>query len=103
MNTQLAPTGHMVLRRFDTSILAGGKAPTSIEQYRLHFAAYCAFAGDWQTALQPATLSRWRQALYEQGYTAADGTRRAYSINSINQRLAAVRSVMAEAAEQGYI
>lgn len=55
------------------------------------------------TGHAPATLSRWRQALYEQGYTAADGIQRAYSINSINQRLAAVRSVMAEAAEQGYI
>ncbi len=88
---------------FDTSILAGTKSPTSIEQYRMHFAAYLTFVGDWTTAMQPATLARWRQALYEAGYMAVDGSTHQYSVNSINQRLAAIRGVMAEAAQQGYI
>lgn len=88
---------------FDTTILAGGKSPTTIEQYKMHFAAYLAYAGDWQTAMQPSTLARWRQVLYEGGFMAVDGTARQYSVNSINQRLAAIRGVMVEAAQQGYI
>lgn len=86
---------------FDTSILAGTKSPNTIEQYRMHFAAYCAFAGG--QAMTPATLARWRQSLYEDGYTLKDGTVKAYSVAAINQRLAAIRGVMAEAAQQGYI
>ena len=88
---------------FDTSILAGTKSPTTIKQYELHFTTYLAFAGDWQTAMQPSTLARWRQDLYEDGFVAADGSTHHYSVNSINQRLAAVRGVMAEAAQQGYV
>lgn len=104
--TAIEPSGmHTVstANRFDTAILAGVKSPSSIEQYKLHFASYLAFAGDWHTALQPSTLARWRQTLYEDGYVAADGSTRHYSVNSINQRLAAIRGVMAEAAQQGYI
>ena len=88
---------------FDTSILAGTKSPNTIEQYRMHFSAYCEFAGSFARAIQPATLARWRQSLYETGYTAPDGTERQYSIASINARLAAIRGIMAEAAQQGYI
>ncbi len=88
---------------FDTGILAGGKAPNTIEQYTLHFRRYLEFAGDFQTALQPPMLARWRQTLYEVGYTKANGTPAAYSVNAINQRLAAIRGLMAEAAQQGYI
>jgi integrase len=97
------PTAIVSAQRFDTSILAGVKSPSSIAQYKLHFAAYLAFAGDWQTAMQPSTLARWRQALYEDGFIAADGSIHQYSVNSINQRLAAIRGVMAEAAQQGYV
>lgn len=88
---------------FDTSILAGTKSPNTIEQYRMHFAAYCAFAGSFALAIQPATLARWRQHLFETGYTLIDGTVKTYSVAAINQRLAAVRGVMMEAAQQGYI
>jgi integrase len=88
---------------FDTSILAGVKSPTTIEQYRLHFASYVRFAGDWATAMQPSTLARWRQTLYETGFADTDGATQQYSVNSINQRLAAIRGVMSEAAQQGYI
>ncbi len=88
---------------FDTSILAGTKSPNTIEQYRMHFAAYCTFAGSFAQATQPTTLARWRQALYEDGYTLKGGTVKPYSVNAINQRLAAVRGVMTEAAQQGFI
>ena len=88
---------------FDTSILAGTKSPNTIEQYRMHFAAYCTFAGSFAQVTQPTTLARWRQALYEDGYVLKGGIVKPYSVNAINQRLAAVRGVMTEAAQQGYI
>lgn len=88
---------------FDTSILAGTKSPNTIEQYRMHFTAYCEFAGSFALAMQPATLARWRQSLYVAGYSMKDGTAKHYSVAAINQRLAAIRGVMTEAAQQGYI
>lgn len=88
---------------FDTTILAGQKSPNTIEQYRLHWLAYVAYAGSWGEAVQPATLARWRQRLFADGYTLKDGTHRPYTVNAINLRLASVRSVMAAAAEAGYI
>ena len=88
---------------FDTTILAGTKSVNTIDQYRMHFAAYCAFAGDFATATQAPTLARWRQSLYEGGYSQNDGTAKPYSVAAINQRLAAIRGVMSEAAQQGYI
>lgn len=88
---------------FDTSILAGTKSPNTIEQYRMHFGAYLTFAGSFAQAVQPATLARWRQSLYADGFTAKDGGAKPYSIAAINQRLAAIRGVMTEAAQQGYI
>lgn len=84
---------------FDTSILAGTKTAGTIEQYRLHFKAYCGFAQTWANAINPATLARWRQYLFETSY----GDNKKYSVNAINQRLAAIRGMMKEAAEQGYI
>ena len=93
----------IVGNEFDTSILAGTKSVNTIDQYRMHFAAYCAFAGSFARASQPATLAQWRQSLYADGYTLADGTTKPYSVAAINQRLAAIRGVMSEAAQQGYI
>jgi len=88
---------------FDTTILAGTKSANTIEQYRMHFKAYCAFAGSFAQAVQPSTLALWRQSLYNDGYTVKNGTVKQYSVAAINQRLAAIRGVMAEAAQQGYI
>ncbi len=92
-----------ITNAFDTSILAGTKSPNTIAQYEMHFRAYLVFAGSFAAAVEPSTLARWRQALFQDGYTAPDGTQRPYSVNAINQRLAAVRSLMAEAAQQGFI
>lgn len=88
---------------FDTGILAGGKSPNTIEQYRLHWTAYVAYAGTWEMAVQAATLARWRQHLFVGGYTTKRGTQKQYTVNAINLRLASVRSVIAAAAEQGYV
>ncbi len=89
--------------QFDTTILAGTKSPNTIQQYRSHFAAYVLFAASWGNALQPATLARWRQNMFSDGYQTQAGDRRQYSVSAINQRLASVRSIMAEAAQQNYI
>lgn len=106
------------VRHFDTSILAGTKSPNTIDQYRMHFAAYIDFAAGLAldqaqptnlddavaiAIMQPATLARWRQHLYETGYIDHDGESRPYSIAAINQHLAAIRGIMSEAAQQGYI
>lgn len=88
---------------FDTDILAGGKSENTIAQYRMHWLAYTAFAGSWAEAMQPATLARWRQHLLAAGYTDKKGNQRKYTVNAINLRLAAVRSVVAAAAEQGHV
>jgi integrase len=105
MTTAIIPAQPTALnpQQFDTSILAGVKSTSTIEQYKMHFNAYCRFAGSWQRAIQPETLAQWRQHLFEQGYTLQDGTVKPYSVNAINQRLASVRSVMQEAAQQGYL
>ncbi|MFN8493988.1 MAG: site-specific integrase [Caldilineaceae bacterium] len=105
MTTALASTkpSELAPSHFDTSILAGTKSVSTIEQYRMHFSAYCTFAGTFAAAMQPATLARWRQSLFEVGYTNKQGKPKAYSVNAINQRLASIRGVMAEAAQQGFI
>lgn len=104
MQTAIVKTSQTeTVTRFDTSILAGTKSPNTIAQYEMHFRSYLTFAGSFAAAIEPPTLARWRQELYQTGYAMADGTRRPYSVNAINQRLAAVRSLMGEAAQQGYI
>ena len=106
METALAtviPNEIIVINAFDTNILAGTKSHNTIEQYRMHFAAYLAFAESFAMAKHPATLARWRKHLFETGYTDKKRQAQRYSVNAINQRLAAIRGVMAEAAQQGYI
>lgn len=78
---------------FDPSILAGQVRASTIRMYKKAFGAYIAYAGDWATALDPATLARWRTELSNQ----------TLSPNSINRMLSSVRAVMKSAAEQGYI
>lgn len=79
---------------FDPSILAGQLAPSSIAMYTRDFAAYLAFAGSVEGALQASTLARWRTHL-------ANTTQ--MSPNTINRMLAATKRLMKEAAEQGYL
>jgi site-specific recombinase XerD len=78
---------------FDTSILAGQLAASSIAMYERDFRAYLDFAGTPEAALDAATLARWRTAL-------ANDTQ--MSPNTINRMLSAVKRLMKEAASQGY-
>jgi integrase len=78
----------------DPAILAGQLAPASIAGYQRDLAAYLCFCDDLQTALQPASLARWRTSLAQ--HTAL-------SPHTINRRLAAVKRLLHEAAAQGYV
>jgi len=78
----------------DAALLAGQLAPASIAGYRRDVALYLRFCGEPQTALQPASLARWRTHL-------AQATR--LSPHTINRRLAAVKRLLQEAAAQGYV
>lgn len=90
---QLATTP---LLDFDQEIVAGTVSMRSIHKYQQHFHAYCNFAQTREAALEPATLARWRTALVQQQEPVL-------SPDTINNKLAAVRSIMVAAAEQGYI
>lgn len=82
---------------FDTSILAGQLAPSSMRMYAQDLALYLQFAGySAELALRPATLARWRTDL-------ANNT--IQSASTINRRLSGVKSIFKWAAEQeqGYI
>ncbi len=80
---------------FDTSILAGQVAPSSMRMYAQDFALYLQFAGySAELALLPSTLARWRAEL------ASNPTQ---SASTINRRLSGVKRLMKEAAVQGFI
>lgn len=79
---------------FDTSILAGQIAPSSMRMYRRDFVAYLAYAGSPEYALKPSTLATWRTVLAQES---------GMSPNTINRMMSAVKRLMDAAAEQGYI
>jgi integrase len=78
----------------DTAILTGQLAPQSLAGYQHNVTAYLQFCGDLGTALEAASLLRWRLHL-------AQETR--LSPATINRRLAAVKRVVAEAAAHGRV
>jgi integrase/recombinase XerD len=88
------PAVPTVPRGFDADILAGQLAPSSIEMYRRDFKAYLAFVGSFERAVVPAQLARWRTHL------AQETTK---SPNTINRMISAVKRLMREAADQGYL
>lgn len=79
---------------FDTSILTGQLTPASLAGYRHDLAAYLRFCEDEATALDAATLARWRIHM-------AQATR--LSPHTINRRLAVIKRVVGEAAAQGAV
>ena len=78
----------------DPALLAGQLAPASIAGYQRDIAAYLRFCDDLQTALEAASLARWRTSLAQ--HTTL-------SPHTINRRLAAVKRLLQEAATQGYV
>lgn len=89
-----SPAAVVVPTEFDAGILAGQLAPSSIAMYQRDFMAYVQFAGSPAAIIQPSTLARWRTHLAQ----ATD-----LSPNTINRMLSAVKRLMREAANQGYL
>lgn len=79
---------------FDTTILAGSIAPSSMKMYERDFRAYLAYARTPELAMQPSTLARWRTSL------AASTI---LSPNTINRMMSAVKRLMDEADSQGFV
>ncbi len=79
---------------FDSTILAGQLAPSSMAMYQRDFQAYVRFAGSAEAAVEAATLARWRTHLAQET---------TMSPNTINRMLSAVKRLMREASIQGYI
>jgi len=97
MSTALAATSSHQLSTgatFDTSILAGTRTASTIRMYTRDFKAYGEFAGSFDSAMKPETLAQWRTHL-------ANETQ--MSPRTINRMLSACKSIVAEAASQGYV
>jgi site-specific recombinase XerD len=93
VKTPLARQERMVERQAGRA--AGQLVPSSMQMYKRDFAAYVRFCGGHpRTALEPASLARWRTHL-------AQETRS--SQNTINRMLSAVKRLIKEAANQGYV
>lgn len=81
-------------QQFDSAILAGQLAPSSIAMYERDFCAYLEYAGTFSVAMQPESLAQWRTHLAQQTQK---------SPNTINRMISAVKRLVREAAIQGYI
>jgi integrase/recombinase XerD len=79
---------------FDSQILAGQLAPSSLAMYQRDFHAYLRFAASPAAAIDAATLARWRAHLAQETDM---------SPNTINRMISAVKRLMREAAVQGYV
>lgn len=83
-----------IILTFDTSILAGSVAESSIAMYTRDFQAYLDYAQTPEMATQATTLARWRTQL---------ATNTTLSPNTINRMLSAVKRLIKEAEAQGYV
>ncbi len=87
---------------FDASILTGTKSAGAVAQYTYYFRQYLTYAGSFECAVNPLTLLHWREHLVNTTYSTKAGPHY-YSVNAINVRLSAVRSIMNEASSQGLL
>lgn len=71
--------------------------------YVRYFGEYATFAGDVNALWQPATLERWKAYLFKVGYTGKDGAQRQFTVNALNTKLAAVRSVVRQFEKKGHL
>ena len=91
--TALQPSAPPALP-FDSQILAGQLAPSSMAMYQRDFQAYLRFTGSPAAAVDAATLARWRAHLAQET---------TMSPNTINRMISAVKRLMREASVQGYV
>jgi site-specific recombinase XerD len=79
---------------FDVHMLAGQLSASSMRMYERDFRTYVAYAGSADAAVQVTTLRRWRTHLAQET---------TFSPNTINRMISAVKRIMKEAANQGYV
>lgn len=79
---------------FDTTILTGSIAESSMKMYQRDFKAYLDYAVTPVMAMLPSTLARWRTHL---------SVNTDLSPNTINRMMSAVKRLMDEAEAQNYI
>lgn len=82
------------VKNINADILAGMVAPQTVRKYQEHFGRYLTFAGSLDNALQASTLAQWRNFL---------AMEEEYSPHYINSQIAAVKRIIREAAQQGYV
>jgi integrase len=71
--------------------------------YVRYFGEYATFAGDAAALWEPATLERWKAYLFKVGYTGKDGAQRPFTVNALNTKIAAVRSVVRQFEKKGHL
>ena len=99
MNAIIQSPDHELMRRaqgaLNPAILAGQLAQSSIAKYTQDYNAFADFASSTRIDMHLAsTLARWRAHLAEET---------SYSPNTINRMLSAVKRIVSEAANQGYV
>jgi integrase len=82
--------------------LEGEKSANTRSLYLRYFGEYAQFAGGVDALWEPSTLERWKTHLFKTGYTA-HGARRDFTVNAINSKLAAVRSVVNQFERKGHL
>lgn len=82
--------------------LEGEKSENTRSLYLRYFGEYAHFAGDVDALWEPSTLERWKAHLFKTGYTV-NGQRQDFTVNAINSKLAAVRSVVNQFEKKGHL
>ena len=86
--------------------MEGEKSENTRQLYGRYWEGYCQFAGTEAAVWEPVTLERWKTALFHAGFTVGpEGAKRhqVYTVNALNSRLAAVRSVVNLFEKKGHV
>lgn len=82
--------------------LEGEKSENTRLLYLRYFGEYAQFAGNVDALWEPATLERWKAYQFKTGYKV-HGERKPYTVNALNSKLAAVRSVVNQFEKKGHL
>jgi len=82
--------------------LEGEKSENTRLLYLRYFGEYAHFAGSVDDLWEPSTLERWKAHLFKTGYMV-NGSRHDFTVNALNSKLAAVRSVVNQFEKKGHL
>ncbi len=82
--------------------LEGEKSENTRALYLRYFGEYAHFAQNVDALWEPSTLERWKAHLFKVGYMV-NSERRDFTVNAINSKLAAVRSVVNQFERKGHL